>query len=197
MATTALSTLLPLMSVPRCAEAIQLRALRLACRRFCDDTGAWTEDLTSFVTVADQADYTLSPDYDDVAIRRVTNVELDEADLGEDQWSLSPGGVLTFDSAPDEADLAVVVTVVYVPQSVCTLVVDWLLSRWAVPIAAGAEAHLKRDPGKTDDPVPWFDLTSAAIAEQRYRDGVGEAKLEVFSARQSGHVGIEQRDFYL
>jgi len=197
MATTALSTLLPLMSVPRCAEAIQLRALRLACRRFCDDTGAWTEDLTSFVTVADQAGYTLSLDYSNVVIRRLTNVEMDEVDLLEDRWSLSSGGVLTFDPAPNEDDLAVIVTVVYVPQPACTVVVDWLLSRWAEPIAAGAEAHLKCDPDKADDSVPWFDLNSAAIAEQRYQNGVAEAKLEAFSARQSGHVGIEHRSFYL
>jgi len=195
MATTALSTLLPLMSLPHCLEPIQLQALRLACRRFCDDTGVWTEDLTSFVTVASQAAYTLTPGYSNVVIRRVTNVEVDGGNWLEDRWSVSPAGVLTFDPAPTVGDLDVVVTVVYAPEPDCTLVVDWLASRWGWVIAAGAEAHLKRDPGRANDPVPWSDPTSAAVAEQRYQEGVGEAKMEVFTARQSGHKGVDMRIF--
>jgi hypothetical protein len=195
MATTALSTLLPLMSVSHCPSPVQLQALRLAFRRFCDDTGVWTEDLTTFDTVADQAAYTLTAGYSNVVIRRVTKVTVDDADQLEDAWSLSPAGVLTFDTAPTVAGLDVVVTVVYSPETDCTLAVDWLVARWGWVIAAGAEAHLKSDPGRANDPNPWADTASAAVAEERYRSGVFEAKMEMYTARQSGHMGVDMRIF--
>ena len=191
MAMTELSTLLPLMSVPRCPQALQLLALRLASRRFCEDTGMWTEDLTSFDTEADEADYELASDYDNVSIRRATKVTVDDVEMTEDTWELSASGVLTFDPAPTITELDVVVTVVYVPDVTCVEVVDWLITRWGEAIAAGAEAHLKREPGNTNDPNPWYDATSAAVAERRYQDGVGAAKLEIISARQSGQLGVE------
>ena len=197
MATTLLSTLLPDVVAPRCPEPVQLQALRLACRRFCNDTEIWAEKMTSIPSVADQADYTLTPGYDNVIIRRVRGVTADGASLLESCWSVSYQGVLTLDPAPTAAGIGVIPTVVYVPNPQCTAVVDWLVARWGDAIAAGAESQLKRDPGKSADPVPWYDQGGFAVAESRYQTGVSEALTEVFSSRQSGHQGVELRSFYL
>lgn len=44
---TELSTLLPLIHIPRCPEALRLQALRNACRRFCRDTEWWRAEVTA------------------------------------------------------------------------------------------------------------------------------------------------------
>lgn len=196
MATTELSTLLPLVRVRRCPSAVILQALRLSCKQFCFDTEIWEESLTKIASVKDQEEYTLTVEYDDVIILRVTEVKLDESTLLQSLWSVAPGQVLTLDPAPTADDEDIDVKVVYQPTPVCTEVVDWLVSRYGEAIAAGAESRLKRDPENSNDPVPWFDPTSAAIAEGKYQDGVASAKADKLVAMQSGEVAVQNMDFY-
>ena len=44
---TALSTLLPLIHIPRCPEPLKLQALRNACRQFCRESEWWEEEVTA------------------------------------------------------------------------------------------------------------------------------------------------------
>lgn len=68
----------------------------------------------------------------------------------------------------------------FAPTNVEAYWLEYLIPRWTDAIVAGAEVHLKRMIGSEKDPVPWSDLTGAAISEQRYLDGVADAKTHVF-----------------
>jgi len=197
MAVTALSTLTAFMNVPRCPEPIQLQALRQAALRFCIQSERWREDMTAFVTVADQEDYTLTVPYTDVRILRVTQVKVDDVVQLETKWSISESLVLTLDPAQTADDLDVVVSVVYVPDLLCASLVDWLVQRYGDVIAYGAESYLKVSTQVAGDPVPWADPQTGSIAEARFVNGVNEAKMEVFTSMQSGAIGVQQMSFYL
>jgi len=197
MATTALSTLQPLMTLPRCPDAVQFRALRRACHRFCRLTEIWREDLAAILTVADQEDYICSVAYTDTFFLRAYKVTVDSVEKCEDDWSFSTAGVLSLDPAPVTADKDIIVSVVYIPSTECTDVVDWLVTRWGPGIAAGAEAELKADPGGGRQPVPWYNPESAALAASVFSQHVGEAKAELLNERRSGYVGVNQQRFYL
>lgn len=196
MATTALSTLLPLVQLPRCPQNIVLQALRRALRQFCMDTEVWRDELTQFASVADQADYDLTPEEDDVSIHRVILVELDEEELSEAYWSYAPDGTLTIDPKPTTAG-TLDVSVVYMPLLDCAEAADWLVSRWGEAIAAKAAGDLKIDPQSATDPVPWHDPTGAALMFSRYNDGVADAKKSLLVGGRSGEVAVTLSPFYL
>lgn len=196
MATTALSSLLPLVVLPRCPRNSQLQALRLALRQFCMDTEVWREAMSDLSAVEDQEDYTLSPEYDDVTIHRVVSVELDDTELPESRWGYSPDGTLTIDPAP-VADGTIAVTVAYLPDPACSAAVDWLMARWGDAIAAKAMCDMKLDPQSARDPVPWYDPNGAMLWMERYRDRVAEAKLSLLVGGRSGEISVLHSPFYL
>lgn len=197
MATTALSTLIPLVRVRRCPDNLILQELRNANRAFCNDTEIWREDLATITTVADQKEYTLTPAHTNTFIKRVTLVNVDAADLYEYEWSVSGDNVLTLEAAPIESGLDIIVSVVYVPTEASTTTQDWIADRYGMAIAKGAEARLKEDPISETDPVPWFDRMGADRAQDKYDDGVANAKSELLQGRQSGDVPVEYPGFFL
>ena len=181
-----LSTLLPLMQIPRCPQPAMLQALRNACRCFCRDTEIWRLTLDDFNTVEDQADYELDLVFESVLLIRVSGVEVDSIPQSEDRWRVSTDATLTLDPAPNADDKVVSVAVVLLPAITCNEVADFLVDRWGEAIAAKAAFDLKTDKGSKEDPVPWYDPESAGLWLKRYNDGVGDAKAEVFSQMQSG-----------
>ena len=52
-----ISTLLPLLHIPRCPESLVLQALRNSFRRFCENTGRWYEKQDPILTVTGQKEY--------------------------------------------------------------------------------------------------------------------------------------------
>ena len=186
----ALSTLLPLMSVPRCPQPKMLQALRAGCRQFCRDTEMWRETLTGVSTVADQSDYTLTLGYDDVLLLRVFRVEIDGIEQDESHWAVSEDNILTLSPPPAIADKTITAYAVLMPSILCNSVADRIIDRWGEGIAARAEFSLKTDKGSEIDPNPWYDPQTAGIALNTYNDVVGEAKAELFSQMQSGQKRI-------
>ena len=197
MATAQLSTLLPQLSVPACPTAVQLAALRQACRRFCLDTEWWKEDLSPITSVSKQAEYTLTPGYANVEFVRVLRVWVDGATRLERTWCVMQGNVLTLAPAPDRDGRTIEVRIVYAPRADCTEVLDELLARWGDTIAAAADAALMGNAQAAGNPVQWFNPQGAAYREDVYRDGVFRAKSEMLSQMQSGPVDAEKRNFFL
>jgi hypothetical protein len=278
---TALSTLLPLMYIPKCPEPLRLQALRNACRQFCRDTEWWREEVTadwlganglvsievsgsSFTeangTYAQQSEllsgniyylktgtgyhivgnssdgyallngispnpsatyfngtsadtpwlstwsdagggYTvptfaliqnyLTDDYPNTQIIRTQWVKVDDSVQNECKWSVDNDGVLTFDPAlPATADV-IKTKIILMPTITAASVDSHLVSRFGEAIAAGAEFNLKVHMGSEQDPTPWYDPKGAALARERYLDGVGEAKMEVYSEMQSGNKQLD------
>lgn len=178
------------MNVPRAPQPLLVQALRNACRRFCRDTESWRVKLVSFDTAIGQADYTLATGFADTLFLRVFTVKVSGLLLHESLWSVSAEGVLTFRHPPVRVN-PVIVEAVLIPTLLCATVSSHLVDRWGEYIAAGAEFELKADRGADQDPHPWFDQTGAAMARDKYLRGVGEAKAELFSGRQSGLSHIQ------
>jgi hypothetical protein len=181
---TALSTLLPLINIPRCPHTRQVHALRNAARKFCRDTEVWRENIPEFDTVPDQADYVLDPGAGNAFIR-VYIVKRDGMGLSECLWAMSGDNTLILKPAP-KAVHKIVATAVLMPHILTSTLPDVLVGRWGEYIIAGAMFELKADKGSEADPLPWFDPSGAVIARERYYEGVGAAKMEVFSRMQSG-----------
>lgn len=186
----ALTTLLPLMNVARCPQARMVQALRNACRDFCRDTEVWRETLASFNTVVNQAAYTLATGHANTIFIRVPVITVDGVPYNERNYTVSPDGVLVFDPAPN-AIRAVAAEAVLMPTLLCNSVADKLVNRFGEYIAAGAEFILKADKGTETDPHPWFDPNGAVVARTRFEKGVGVAKAEIFTDRQSGLKNIQ------
>jgi hypothetical protein len=197
MATTALSTLIPLVRVRKCPDNLVLQELRNAHREFCDRTEIWEEDLTTIDSVADQAEYALTSVHAGAYIKRVTLVTVDDADLYEAQWSVSNDNTLTLEAVPTEDDLEIVVKVIYLPSESLADGQDWIVERFGLPIAKGAEARLKEDPISNESPVPWFDQIGATVADGKFMDGVASAKADKMQYRKSGPLSPIYPDFYL
>lgn len=188
---TPLSDLIPLLNVPRVPQALQLQALRNSCRKFCRDTEWWREDLASFDTVVDTADYALTNPNADTLLLRAYEVERDGIPLHECNWTFD-GTTLTFDPPPTEV-AAIVVKVVFLPEITCNSVSDSLVARFGEAIAAGARYELKRNMGAAQDPNPAYDPEGAALARQDFETGVWDARSEVYSQRESGDKMIDLR----
>jgi len=187
-----ISTLLPLLHIPRCPEPLVLQALRNACRRFCVETEIWSEPLTTIASVADQAAYALTIPHMDVYVKRVRFLKYDTKDLYESLWSFNvDSNVLTFEYAPVESGKDIECEVVYIPETIHTEVKDSLIQRWGYCIAEGAACELKKTPGSGNDPYTWFDPNGAQVAERNFMKGVSDAKLEVYAMNQSGNKTIE------
>jgi hypothetical protein len=182
---TALSTLLPLIHIPRCPDSLQLQALRNACRQFCRDTEWWREEVT------DDQTNPLNNGYADTQIIRTQWVKVDDNLKHEAHWTVSNAGILTFDPALSATADVIKAKVVLMPTITATSADDFLVSRFGQAIAAGAKFNLKSDKGSERDPTPWYDPSGAALAREEYRDGVELAKMEVYSEMQSGNKQID------
>ncbi len=136
--------------------------------------------------MADTAEYDLDLGFDEVLVLRVVAVEVDGVQINEGAWSISQDATLTFTDAPTASGRVVSVSAVLLPTAVCNDLEDHLIDRWGETIAAQATFALKADKGSAVDPVAWYDPESAPLALARYREGVGDAKAEVYSSMQSG-----------
>jgi len=197
MATTALSTLIPLVRIRKCPENLVLQELRNAHRQFLDETEVWEEYLTDIDSIEGEADYQLTAVHTGVYIKRVKLVKVDDVELAEYQWSLSDDDVLTLKAAPLEDDITISVKVIYLPIETLANGEDWIIKRFGLPIAKCAEARLKEDPVSAEQPVPWFNPLGAAIADEKYQAGVVSAKADKMQDRKSGQFLAEHSTFYL
>jgi hypothetical protein len=190
MATTAYSTLLRFVVpyVNRVPEAFVLETIAESARGFFDESEIWREDMVSFNTVVDQADYTIDPEetYNDVLIKRVEKLTLDDSEYPYDAslYRFSADNVLTFDPAPLLVQ-GVVLNVAYVPTMDATEISDTMMSQWGRHIAEGAVAKLKMDRGNAGKPNPWYDAEGAVLWDEKYWRGIHKARLELMTGRQS------------
>lgn len=177
MANVALSTLLPLINLPRCPENLILQALREASRRFLTESEVWRENI-SFTTVTGQTSYTLTNSYSSLAfIRRVVSVQVGTALKG---WTFARPTTLTFSSAP-LGSVSGTAFVVFVPVTVHSELPDWIIDVWGEAIAHCAAFLLKSDVGSKTDPHPWADIEGATTEKGKFDVFVQEARLDVMS----------------
>jgi hypothetical protein len=168
-------------------DLIAKQQLRHAAQDFCRKTEIWEYEFATDVTVADQADYTLSPPTNTVVLRIPDYRSDGEAAVQIDgsestySYSLDMENVLTLDPAPTEADLDLDVWAILLPEEDCTNLDDWLIARWGQAIVDGAVWLLK---GMSDE--PWSDPKGADNAERRYRTNIAAAKRERHTHRRSG-----------
>jgi hypothetical protein len=134
---------------------------------------------------------TLIDEYSDAQLIRVQWVTVDNADSPEWARTVSNDGLLTFDPAlPASADV-IKAEIVLMPTITANSVEDHLVSRFGETIAQGARYELKADKGSEVDPNPWYDPEGASLALRTYQGGVGDARLEVFSGRESGEKQVD------
>lgn len=176
MANTALSTLLPLINLPKCPDGLVSQALREASRRFLSESEVWREDI-AFTTVTGQTGYTLTLGYDFAYIKRIISVRTGDELKG---WTFSRPATLTFSEAPT-GSISATARVVYVPNTIHTEVPDWIVAVWGEAIAHGARFLLKSDQGSKSDPSPWYDTEGAVIEKGKFDAAVQTARQEILS----------------
>lgn len=196
MANTQLSTLIPLVRVAGCPTNLMLQAIRQSCKQFLLDTEIWEETLADINTVADQADYTLTPAYSaNARFIRITKITINDSKraIPECNWSLAKDNTLTFDPEPTVDDDLLKVTVVYTSTDLCAEVIDWILADYSQVISAGAEIELKSNPVDARNPVRWYDPNGFQMALAEYDRGVGRAKMGKLT---QGKSGLKQINLY-
>jgi hypothetical protein len=182
MANTNLSELYPWVStqLPRATTAVVQQALVNAAREFLRQTHAWREALDTLATIADEDEYDLSDGHDyDATILHITKVELEDSQLGNDEYSFAANQILTLTNTPDTADLDLDVSVVFLPDLNTSALPDWLVTRWGEAFACGALMLLKSVPNSERVPNPWFDRAGAQVAAARFHAYIAEAKAEL------------------
>lgn len=158
--------------------------LRAVFRDFCIQTGIWREQLATFVTVADQSEYTLVTSFD-ATFLRVTRVEV--GDLTPDdpntngsskRFQVSEEGVLAIWPTPAVAGDNVVVWATLLPKESITSVPVWMVDRWGDSIVNGLIADLKLMANR-----PWTDFDGGLMARRVYDSEIARAKTEVLTRR--------------
>jgi len=177
-------------------DLVLKQQLRLVAHDFCRQTEIWREDLAPFVTVADEAEYQLTPGYDAV-ILRVRFVEIGDPTPDDpstegtySDYKVSETGLLTLVPAPTEDNLNVEVQVVLLPKEDCAAYPSWFLNRWGYAVVAGAIANIKLMSGK-----PWYDPNGAVMPGQRYMRAIGDAKRETYTSRRHGQLRVQIPEF--
>jgi len=197
-ATTALSTLLPLVTpyVPGCPQAMQLHSLRRGAVAFCRDSEYWTEDLEAIDSVDGDDEYALTVPTAygaSVTISRVVQVCVDDSlPWDESLWKYNPDGrLLVFANAFTSDDLEIIPTVVFVPTPLCTAIPGWIVTDWMQALAAWARYDLKSQVDAPNDPVTWADPPGAAKAFTEYQKELGRAKALRQASRRSGNMQMD------
>ncbi len=138
------------------------------------DSEVWTEDLTAFDAVEDQAAYTLAPSAGE--IDRINEVKLDEGVINPIGYKLVDTVTLTFEEnyvpSEDSTD-GLEVNVTLFPAIDGISGPAWILNRWADEIVAGAQMYLYAQTGR-----PWGLPQSAAlwqVAKREFEGGIGDA----------------------
>jgi hypothetical protein len=184
-----------MVDLPKCPTVLALQHLQQSARKFCEKSEAWQVKLDAINLVAEQVDYTLTPEFN-AEIRRIAEVwirtdsdvtdGLDGKLLDFDKYDFEPiGSVLTLaDSVEPSAAVTdgLVVKVVLVPN--LTTDVDTLdvqggitatfLNYWAESIMAGAKYTLMRFTSR-----PWSDPRAAMMYLNDFNAGVSKAKTEI------------------
>lgn len=150
-----------------------------------DYDGSFSEPPNQWVSVAALAEY-------DVFIKRVKALYVDGSNRPESQnrWSLSPTGILKFDSAPTVSDKEIRAQVVYIPNINAEVYQNWILQRFWSPIAAFALHTLYSMPRR-----PWSDPSAAEKKLIEYSKGLLQAQYETDSLRQNSSVQFHSIPF--
>lgn len=137
---------------PGCGEGVMLQALRESGRKFCEQTGAWRENMTPITTVADQQVYTVVNQWsaDIIAINRVglrtadeiaDDADADGTEIYCGSYTFHPGrselrflNGLTSSAVTD----GLLVNVSLVPRYEADEIAEWLVNMYADGILAGA-----------------------------------------------------------
>jgi len=178
---------LMVLEVPGCSTAIMLHQLKLALRRFCEETEIWREDLASIDIEEDEDEYILTSVYD-ADIARIIDVRVNTEDgvtNGDDGALISPSRyeydpqtyTLTLGWEPsDDVTDGLDVKVVLLP---CHTIDDagmeeTFINRWYEPIYAKALADLLKMPSKK-----WTNPELAGHYQSEYYRGVARARAEL------------------
>lgn len=153
-----------------------------AAREFFSDTEVWEKTL-DFNTVADQAEYDLADELDELGeVRRVLEVTIDDTTVDANLYEMK-GQTLVFEDAPDDVyDLSVKVVVVSSPMiDLATVSPDLVASLseasdlHLVPVSEYALFLLRSMEG-----TPWFSDAMAQKHFARYLSEVGRVNAKRF-----------------
>ena len=186
-----------------CPINLQKQALRRAARRFCMDTEAWRETMTSFNTVVDTDEYTLAVPsayiitaVDQVVFGRLLGIREAGSKINtlESRYTFSQEGKLKFDDAPTDVH-AIIADVVYIPIRDSVTYIDWMIRLWGDGIKAGAQTDQKSSPESASSPEAWYDPAGANEYKDDYIGTLFRAKRANFTGRKSGVVTIALTPF--
>lgn len=209
MSTVAYSKFLPevMQYVPGVPEFVAENAIKQACIEFCERTRFWQENLDSQLTLKSTADYEIDAPtgvkfvdiveawYNDVLlipksteeltrIYRYTDWRTVESDpqyitrINPTEVILVPMPVKTGGALKIRAALA--------PTRDSTMVYDQLYEQYLEYIAYGARARLYNSPKQ-----PYFDKSSAAEFEGKFRAAIAEVRARVNKGLSRSAVQVE------
>lgn len=187
-----------LLDLKGCTELLRFEALRDACREFCEETGAWHEELTLDL-VDGQVRYNLIPSFDAHVYRLVDVWKLTEDQvtdgvrgdaLGVDLYDLTAGDpevLVLADTIEPEDDVTngLIVKAAMVPEFNSADIAEWFLNRYWLAIVSRAKAIRM-----LDDKTRWTNAQKAAINQGIYLNEVQKAKAEVSRAFKEGPVTL-------
>jgi len=175
--------------LPGCPEGLIVQKVREVAEDFFRRSTAWRQDLDTFVTVADQAEYTLTPPTNCI-IGVVTKVTLDESEKHQSRYDFRDDSVLEFTSAPTEDDIDVVVSVIVFPTNACASYPDEVIDRWQRALADGVLGKLKSDPMSATKPADWFEPAGGGLYSEKYEKAVANALNEMTTERKPDNVQV-------
>lgn len=155
---------------------VMLVELRQAAREFCEKTDIWAVALDAIDLVANQEDYTLSPD-NPAEIVKVVSIEFDPSTTRiTTGFTFAPPSTLTLDAAstPTAAKTDGLIVNVVLKPSLLSNELPPVLASWGEYIIARALYSLKIQPQ-----MPWSDLQGAGLWLARWNSGLNRAMSRV------------------
>jgi len=115
----------------------------------------------------------------------VTEVLREDTIVQESQYTVSPGGVITFDPAPTIADDVLSITVVLRPRLAMSLYPERMVNRWSSAFVAGTLytlLNMKRQ---------WRDEVNSRLNFQLFEQEIVTARSEFVVERRSQNILVE------
>lgn len=184
--------------LPGCPEGVTLNAIRNSCIRFCTDTWLIRENLAAIDVVINVDEYTMTAAsqsdnvivgmvnilYDEKPLARVTEEELDIADVGwrtntttgvPNMVTSPKPDIILLNRIPEESITGgMIVRVATKPTSTTSTVDDLLLDDWTEGIKYGALQELYEIPGKG-----WSDMKQALWYGKRFNFEIQRGKARI------------------
>ncbi len=196
MSETSFDAFLPQVTLymPLVSEPAAILAIRSAAIEFCQQSHIWMHEHDPITVSAGVNNYEFDPPCDAVVVRIAaawydgtpiypTTEDLLHRRMGADWRTVAgtPGGYVQL--RHDEVMLvpcpttrladALKMTVALAPSQASTTIDTAIYERWAEKIGFGARARLYATSRQ-----PYSDANAALVYERRFREGIGEAKIE-------------------